>query len=275
MIFTNSEGINIYYRDSGEKNLPTIVFLHAWGSSQIDFKYSFENLQAYRRIVYDHRGFGKSDRPEKNMSLKTLAQDLKELIEALELEELTLVAYSMGACVAFKYIELFGDDNLKALVICDMTPKLISDETWDLGIINGTYREKEFLESVAMQFDNMLDAYVKLFTDIDPRLKNRNDSILRKVIENDLKKNSYYSITAMWFSMCYEDFRETVKKIKIPTALFFASPGSIVNPKTAGYLETVIENTYLCIFENSSHSFVSSKAKKFKSELELFLKTLK
>ncbi len=275
MIFTNSEGIKIYYRDTGEKNLQPIIFLHAWGSSQIDFDYSFKNIEGYRKIVYDHRGFGKSERPNKNMSLKSLAKDLKELLEGLEIENPILVGYSMGACVIFKFIEMFGDEDIKALVICDMTPKVVSDETWNLGIINGEYRQENFMESVAMQFDDMLAAYVKLFTDIDPQLKNRNCEILKKVIQIELEKNSYYSITAMWFSMGYEDFRECVKGIKVPTALFFAKPGSLVNPKTVKYLESVIENTYTCIFENSSHSFVNSKQKKFKSELELFLKTLK
>lgn len=275
MIFTNTEGLKIYYRDSGEKNLQTIIFLHAWGSSQVDFEYSFKNIKGYRKIVYDHRGFGKSERPEKNMSLRTLANDLKELIEWLKIEKPILVGYSMGACVLFKYIELFGDEDIRALVICDMTPKVVSDDTWNLGIINGNYKQKEFLESVAMQFDGMLEAYVKLFTDIDPQLKNRNSDILKKVIQIELEKNSYYSITSMWFSMGYEDFRECIKNIQVPTALFFAEPGSLINPKSVKYLESTIKNTYTCMFKNSSHSFVSSKPKKFKSELELFLKTLK
>lgn len=275
MIFTNSEGLKIYYRDSGEENLQTVIFLHSWGSSQVDFEYTFKNLDGYRKIIYDHRGFGKSDRPERNMSLRTLAEDLKELIEKLKIENPILVGYSMGACVLFKYIELFGDKNIKSLVICDMTPKIISDDTWDLGIVDGNYGQKEFMESIAMQFDNMLDAYIKLFTDIDPKLKGRNNKVLKKVINMELEKNSYYSITSMWFSMGYEDFRESVKKIKVPTALFFAKPGSLVNPKVVEYLEESIEDTYTRMFENSSHSFASSKPKKFKSELELFLKTLK
>ena len=267
--------MNIFYSDSGEKDLQPVIFLHAWGSSSVDFKYSFEELKDYRRIVYDHRGFGKSDRPEKNMSLGKLAADLKELIEYLEVEEPVLVGYSMGACVLFKFFEMYGDEGIKSFVICDMTPKVISDESWNLGIVNGTYRKEQFLESVAMQFDDMIEAYVKLFTDIDPQLKGRNDSVLRKVIKRELDKNSYYSITSMWFSMCYEDFREVVKNIKVPVGLFFAEPGSLVNPEVTKYLEENIENTYTCIFENSTHSFVSSKQKKFKSELELFLKMLK
>ena len=275
MIFKNSEGMDIYYEDTGEKELQPIIFLHAWGSDHNDFNYSFKNLSGYRKIVYDHRGFGKSCRPEKSMSLGKLAKDLHEIISFLSIKEPIVVGYSMGACVIFKYMQVYGDTNIKAFAICDMTPKAISDDSWNLGIINGQYGENEFIESISMQFEDMVEAYVKLYTDIDPALKGRNSEVLKKVIKMDLDKNSYYSITAMWFSMCYEDFRDTVKKIKVPTGLFFAKPGSLVNPESAKYLENNIKNTYTCIFENSTHSFVNSKPKKFKSELELFLKTLK
>lgn len=274
MFFKNSEGYNIFYKDSGPLDQNPIVFLHAWGSNHSDFSYTFENLDGFRKIVYDHRGFGESDKPNRNMSLRTLAQDLKELIEYLNLKNVTLVGYSMGACVVYKYIELYGDENIKSLVICDMTPKVVSDDEWKYGIMNGRFREKEFIDSIASQFDNMENAYLEMYMDINPQLRGRNNDTLRRVIKSDLKGNSYYSITSMWFSIGYEDFRETVKKISVPTALFFATPGSLVNPESVKYLEENIKNTYTHMFEKSSHSFVNCKPKYFNKELELFLKTV-
>ena len=275
MFFKNSEGYSIYYEDSGNRDASPVVFLHAWGSNHSDFTYAFENLHDYRRIVYDHRGFGQSEKPGMSMSLRTLANDLKELIDYLGLEDVTLVGYSMGACVVYKYIELYGDENIKSIVICDMTPKVVSDEDWKYGIMGGRFTEKEFMKSIARQFDDMEDAYLEMYMDINPQLRDRNNDTLKKVIRMDLKGNSYYSITSMWFSIGFEDFRETVKKITVPTALFFATPGSLVNPESVKYLEENIENTYTHLFENSSHSFVNCKPKYFTRELEFFLKSLK
>ena len=108
MYFKNSQGYNIYYEDRGNKEDQAIIFLHAWGSSMADFTYTLENLEGYRRVAYDHRGFGRSDKPDRDMSLRHLARDLKELIDHLGLEDVVVVGYSMGACVLYKYIELFG-----------------------------------------------------------------------------------------------------------------------------------------------------------------------
>lgn len=275
MFFKNSDNYSIYYEDIDLKEERAIVFLHSWGSDHSDFKYTSENLEGYRKIVYDHRGFGKSDKPNQKMSLKHLAKDLKELIEYLKLKDVILVGYSMGACVVYKYLQMYGESNISSIVICDMTPKVISDSQWKYGIMGGRFGKEEFLDSIAGQFDDMQDAYLKMYLDINPELKGRNDRALKRIVDSELKGNSFYSITSMWFSIGYEDFRDSIKKISIPTALFFASPGSLVNPETVIYLEENIKNTYTCLFENSSHNFVNYKPKRFTRELELFLKTLK
>ena len=274
MYFTNSSGYRIYYEDSGEENLIPIVFLHAWGTSHKDFSYSYDNLEGYRKIVYDHRGFGLSDRPDRDMSLGCLAQDLKELMDYLKLDKPILLGYSMGACILFKYFQMYGDGDIRSLIICDMTPKVVSDEDWNLGIMFGDFKQEDFIKSVADQFENMEEAYYHMYTKIDPDLKKIDQRVVKRAIAGDLAGNSYYSITSMWFSICSSDFREDIKKIKVPTGLFFASPGSLVNPEVVRYLEKNIENTYTCIFENSSHGFVNNKPRYFKMELENYLKIL-
>ena len=274
MYYKNSQGYNIYYEDLGRKEDLPIVFLHAWGSSMADFAYSIENLDGYRRIGYDHRGFGKSDKPNRDMSLSHLARDLKELIDYLNLEEVVVVGYSMGACVLYKYIELFGQYKIRAIVICDMTPKILNDEGWNLGIMGGRFGHEELLESIARQFDNMSQAYLELYMDINPELRGRDNKLLERVIEKDLSGNSHYSITSMWFSISYSDFRHILKDISVKTGLFFAKPGSMINPKVVDYLVKNIGNTYVCMFDKSTHSFVSNKPKRFASELVKFLNTL-
>lgn len=274
MFFKNKDNMEIFYKDSGNIDDKPIVFLHAWGSNHTDFDYTFENLEGYRRVVYDHRGFGNSEKPEKKISLKHLANDLYDLIGYLELKNVILVGYSMGASVLYKYIELFGTNNISAVVICDMTPKMTCDNGWKYGILDGKYSKDDVLETMALHFDDLTEAYMQLYKAIDPSLNEKNDRALKRMIEIDLSKNSYYSITAMWFSLCYEDFRKSIKKIDIPTGLFFAHPGSLINPETVEYLESHIKDTYTHIFEESTHSFVNCKPKKFMNELKIFLERI-
>lgn len=66
--------------------------------------------------------------------METLASDLNELIQGLSLSDVTLLGWSMGAGVAMTYIRDYGCSALKQVVLCDMTPKQLNDDTWKLGL---------------------------------------------------------------------------------------------------------------------------------------------
>ena len=50
----------------------------------------------YRVITYDRRGFGKSSQPWDGYDYDTMTDDLKALIDHLNLRNITLVGFSMG-----------------------------------------------------------------------------------------------------------------------------------------------------------------------------------
>ncbi|MFP3472469.1 alpha/beta hydrolase, partial [Micrococcus sp. SIMBA_144] len=67
-------------------------------------------------------------------------------IDELHLKEVTLVGWSMGACVSWEYLHQFGEDNVKGTVIVD---ELASDFKWpdfdigafDLPALTGMMRD--------------------------------------------------------------------------------------------------------------------------------------
>ena len=196
MYFTNSSGYRIYYEDSGEE------------TSHKDFSYSYDNLEGYRKIVYDHRGFGISDRPDRDMSLGCLAQDLKELMDYLKLDKPILLGYSMGACILFKYFQMYGDGDIRSLIICDMTPKVVSDEDWNLGIMFGDFKQEDFIKSVADQFENMEEAYYHMYTKIDPDLKKIDQRVVKRaytcIFENS--SHGFVNNKPRYFKMELENY---------------------------------------------------------------------
>lgn len=70
-----------------------------------------------RCIVYDRRGFGKSDRPFVGYDYNTLAGDLKALLDTLDLSDVTLVGFSMGGGEIAKYFGLYGGARVKKVVL--------------------------------------------------------------------------------------------------------------------------------------------------------------
>lgn len=88
--------VNIFYNDYGTGQ--PVILIHGWPHTSAMWEYQLNDLVngGYRVIAYDRRGFGNSSRPWDGYDYDTLADDLKALIDQLQLENVTLVGFSMG-----------------------------------------------------------------------------------------------------------------------------------------------------------------------------------
>ena len=78
--------VDLYVEDTGGTGRP-IVLIHGWPLSSAAWVKQVPALSAagYRVITYDRRGFGSSDKPNRGYDYDTLAQDLRGVVEALDL----------------------------------------------------------------------------------------------------------------------------------------------------------------------------------------------
>jgi pimeloyl-ACP methyl ester carboxylesterase len=84
-------------------------------------------LAAGRRvIVYDRRGFGQSSKPGIGYNYDTLAADLDNVLNTLNLTGVSLVGHSMGTGEITRYIGKYGTKRLrKAVLIGTLGPYLV------------------------------------------------------------------------------------------------------------------------------------------------------
>src|SRR3981189_582907 len=99
----NSGNIDIYYEDHGSGR--PVVLIHGYPLSGASWEKQTAALLAagHRVITYDRRGFGKSGQPATGYDYATFAGDLRKLITALELRDVTLVGFSMGGGEVARY----------------------------------------------------------------------------------------------------------------------------------------------------------------------------
>jgi non-heme chloroperoxidase len=84
--------LRLYQVGSG----PTILLVHGWSGSSQSFQRNVADLsQNFKVISYDQRFHGASDKPDFGFHIARLAADLHELIEHLELHDVTVVGASM------------------------------------------------------------------------------------------------------------------------------------------------------------------------------------
>src|SRR5919197_12463 len=94
-----SDGASLFYKEWGEGK--PILFVNSWALNSDMWQYQMIHLagQGMRCVAYDNRGHGRSSDPGRGYDYETMAGDLATVIEQLDLQEITLIAHSMGCGV--------------------------------------------------------------------------------------------------------------------------------------------------------------------------------
>lgn len=96
-----------------------VLFVHAFPLNRRMWAPQVEALAGdYRCLSVDLRGFGESDTVDEPYGLDEMASDLVGVLDALQLEKVTMVGLSMGGYIAFAFWRRYAD-RLRALVLAD------------------------------------------------------------------------------------------------------------------------------------------------------------
>lgn len=119
-------GIDLYYHVTGKG--PALVFAHGAGGNHQSWWQQIPFFsQRYKCITFDHRAFGRSvDQPD-GPGRRAFAEDLRLLLDRLDIETFALVAQSMGGRTAVGFA-MRNPDRVRALVFAGTTGGAVNDE---------------------------------------------------------------------------------------------------------------------------------------------------
>ncbi len=123
---TTKDGTSIYYKDWGTGR--PVVFSHGWPlcSDSWEAQMLFLASRGYRCIAHDRRGHGRSSQPWDGNDMDTYADDLSELIEALDLKRAALIGFSAGGGEVARYVGRHGTERVaKAALIAAVPPLML------------------------------------------------------------------------------------------------------------------------------------------------------
>jgi pimeloyl-ACP methyl ester carboxylesterase len=102
MSYLTINGNKLFYRCAGAGN-PPLVFVHGFACGHDDWRYQVEHFcQSNLTVACDLRGHGRSGSDADDYTIETLSDDLKHLLESLDMPPAFLVGHSMGCRVVLQ-----------------------------------------------------------------------------------------------------------------------------------------------------------------------------
>ncbi|MFN8474044.1 MAG: alpha/beta hydrolase [Anaerolineae bacterium] len=117
-------GLRFHYREAGDPAAAPLVFLHGLASQGRSWDtVAGALLDRYRTLAIDQRGHGETDWAD-DYSAEAMVADVAAFVDALNLDKITLVGFSMGGRNAYMYA---ADhlERIEKLVIMDIGPELM------------------------------------------------------------------------------------------------------------------------------------------------------
>ena len=121
-----SNGLRMHVAAAGPEDAPVLLCLHGFPEGWMSWRPVMERLgHRYRIYAPDLRGYGQTEKPQHGYDVLTLTDDIRGLVDALNLNEPILVGHDWGGGLSWLYGHRYGR-TLRHLVVVNCThPKTL------------------------------------------------------------------------------------------------------------------------------------------------------
>lgn len=126
--FETADGPSLYFEEHGDPQATPLICLPGLTRDGQDFRYALPHLSAYRVILLDLRGRGRSDHAEDPATYNVLSEagDVVALMDHLALPRAALLGTSRGGLVAMA-LAATARDRLQAVILNDVGPDIAAE----------------------------------------------------------------------------------------------------------------------------------------------------
>jgi non-heme chloroperoxidase len=268
---TTKDGTQIYYNDWGRGQ--PVVFSHGWPLSADAFEDQMFYLasRGYRVIAHDRRGHGRSSQPWHGNDLDTYADDLAELVTALDLKDAIHVGHSTGGGEVTRYIGRHGTKRVAKAVLIGAIPPLMLKTP---NNPNGTPIEAFDGLRAAVQADRS-----KFWEDLSLPFYGYNRPGAK--ISEGVRKSFWLQSMMAGFPASYfcikafseTDLTEDLKKIDVPTLILHGDDDQIVPIGASAMLSSkIVKGSSLKVYKGAPHGMCTTLKDQVNEDLLGFIR---
>jgi pimeloyl-ACP methyl ester carboxylesterase len=266
--YAKSGDLNIAYQVVGDGPLD-LVFTFGW-ASHLDFQWTDPTLTRFLRrlarfarvIVFDKRGVGLSDPVPRMPTMEERMDDIRAVMDAVEVERAALIGYSEGGAMAALY----------AAANPDRTTALVMYETWVSGLLDPEENPggKRWLE-VDREVRRSIECWGE-GAGLDLGAPSLAGKALERRMYGAFERASMSPgmALAMWESFVQGDVRYALPTIGVPT-LIIHHDRSNIPVENARYAAEHIPGARFIELEGTDHLPFSHDADRIADEIEEFL----
>ena len=265
------EGGEIYYNDWGTGQ--PIVFSHGWplSADAWEDQMYFLASRGYRCIAHDRRGHGRSSQTWDGNDMDHYADDLAELVAALDLKDCVHVGHSTGGGEVARYIGRHGTKRVAKAVLIGAVPPLMLKTAANPGglpidVFDGL--RKSVIEDRSQFFKDLTMPFYGY---------NRPGAKVSEGVRNSFwMQGMMAGFPAAYF--CIKAFSETdltedLKKFDVPTLVLHGDDDQIVPIADSAMLSSkIIKNATLKVYKGAPHGMCTTLKHQVNEDLLAFIK---
>lgn len=261
MPYEEVNGNKIYYEIHGDGHP---IFMIQGLSGNIDWwdPRLIEGLsEDFKVILFDNRGAGKSGSPDEGYSIKDLADDVSDLMDALEISSAHVLGISMGGMIAQELVLNHPDKVDKLLLLSTYCGGSEAVDPSDEVL------EKLNLDRNSLSDEEIIDETIPLlFT--EEFIENNPDLVeiaKQQMMDNVIPPEDFarQAGAIMNFDTC-----ERLSQIEKQTLILAGKRDILIPPENGKILNEAIPNSKLVYFENSAHGLLEEMEKVISTILE-------
>lgn len=269
---SNNEKLRIFYEDLGEGD--PIVFIHGWPLTHAMWEYQITPMReaGYRCIAYDRRGFGKSDQSLNNYDYDVLADDLKCLLDELNLENVTLVGFSMGGGEVVRYCSKYNCDRIsKIILVSSVVPYMLKTDDNPEGVPLEMFQE--FDDKIRQDRPAFLQTFGKQFYGANFIKHPVSQAILDWTFSLAATASQKATLACMK-SFSQTDFRNELSSITVPVLIMHGDADKTVPIKTSGEkAASLIPGALYKVYNGAPHGLFITDKERLTNDLASFIST--
>jgi pimeloyl-ACP methyl ester carboxylesterase len=264
------DGVGLFYRDWGTGS--PLVFLAPWAMDSDWWEYQMAYLvgQGLRCIAYDRRGHGRSVEPSDGFDFDTLADDLNDVIERLDLHGVTLVGHSMGCGEVVRYLSRHGAGRIARIaMVAPNLPLVVKTADNPDGV------DRRLLEEVRTRLSK--DRPRQYAVNSQAFFNARENSISSEMMQwwtNMMLKCSLRVQLELQRMSTETDFRSELSRISLPTVIIHGDSDTS-NPidRTGRKTAKLISGSQLKVYEHAAHGLPITHMERLNQDLLAFARS--